>query len=213
MRRSIKERSMRIHLVALAMLTLFLNIGVAHASDARFAEGGKAVCTTTFKGDSFVGQAPTQESAEQAAMAACLKHGGNLNDCRANMVCEIKGNDPHDGDQDQTGDPDQDGDQNDPDQNGDQDQDGDQNQGQPKHKKAYYDWGRGTNGYGYCYQFTPSGHVMNGGHPQPNVYCERARPSHFNWGRSWNGFVYCYQWTPYLAIMNDGRPVPPGYCR
>ena len=81
------------------------------------------------------------------------------------------------------------------------------------HGKIRYDWGRGQNGFGYCYAFDRYGNVLYWGQPQPNINCERVRRSHFNWGRSWDGRIYCYQWTPYLAVMNDGRPVHPGYCR
>lgn len=79
--------------------------------------------------------------------------------------------------------------------------------------KVQYDWGYSQSGFGYCYAFDRHGNVLDWGRPQPNIHCERVRPSVFQWGRSWNGYIYCYQWTPYWAAMNDGRPVHPNYCR
>ncbi len=69
---------------------------------------------------------------------------------------------------------------------------------------TFFDWGRGNDGTGYCYQFTWDGYVMNGGAAQPNYYCEQVRPSHFDWGRGNNGYGYCYQFTPYNLVMNKG---------
>ena len=34
---------------------------------------------------------------------------------------------------------------------------------------AYYDWGRGRDGGGYCYQFTTVGDVLNGGMPVGSI--------------------------------------------
>ncbi|MGE0631547.1 MAG: hypothetical protein AB7O96_04020 [Pseudobdellovibrionaceae bacterium] len=76
----------------------------------------------------------------------------------------------------------------------------------------YYDWGRGRNGWGYCYMWDRYGRVRNGGYPVSNYNCERVRPSYFRWARSRNGYYYCYQYTPYGVIMNEGYPVSNYYC-
>lgn len=78
---------------------------------------------------------------------------------------------------------------------------------------TYFDWGRGQNGWGYCYEFTSQGYVLNQGRPVHNANCEAVRPSYFDWGRGMDGYVYCYQWTPYRVAMNEGRPMHPSYCR
>lgn len=80
------------------------------------------------------------------------------------------------------------------------------------HHNSYFDWGRGQNGWGYCYEWTHHGYVLNGGRPVPNSYCERRRPSQYDWSRGMNGWGYCYQWTPYGVVMNEGQPVPNSYC-
>ncbi|MCO5143016.1 MAG: hypothetical protein M9962_08005 [Oligoflexia bacterium] len=72
---------------------------------------------------------------------------------------------------------------------------------------SYYDWGVGRNGYGYCYEYTDYGDVLNGGQPVGNYNCEYSRPSEYNWGQGRNGFGYCYQRTPYGHFMNEGQPV------
>jgi len=77
---------------------------------------------------------------------------------------------------------------------------------------SYYDWGRGQNGWGYCYEWA-NGYVLNSGYPIANYYCEQENPSYFDWGRGMNGYTYCYQWTPYGVAMNEGRPVDNYYCR
>lgn len=77
---------------------------------------------------------------------------------------------------------------------------------------GFYDWGRGQNGWGYCYQFDHYGYVMNNGRPVHPMNCERVHPSYFAWGNGMNGYTYCYQWTPYGIVTNEGRPVHPRYC-
>lgn len=72
---------------------------------------------------------------------------------------------------------------------------------------AHYDWGRGRDGTGYCYQFTNQGDVLNGGYPVAEANCEAVRPSKADWG--WDrrtGFGYCYQFTPDNLVMYQGRP-------
>lgn len=78
--------------------------------------------------------------------------------------------------------------------------------------RTYYDWGRARNGYGYCYEWTNDGQVLNGGQPQSNFYCEERRPSFYDWGRAQNGYGYCYQYTPYGVPMNEGNPQSNFYC-
>lgn len=77
---------------------------------------------------------------------------------------------------------------------------------------AYYDWGQAVNGWGYCYQYTDSGVVLNGGRPVNNWYCERVRPSYFDWSTGRDGWGYCYQYTPYGIAMNTGNPVYNANC-
>lgn len=79
-------------------------------------------------------------------------------------------------------------------------------------RNHYYDWGRGRNGWGYCYHWTRDGRVLNDGRPVSNHFCERRRPSYYNWGRGKNGWGYCYQWTPKGVAMNEGRPVSNYLC-
>ena len=71
---------------------------------------------------------------------------------------------------------------------------------------SYFNWGRAQNGFGYCYQWTSTGQLLNGGAAQPNFYCEQVNPSFFNWGRAQNGFGYCYQFTGTGLLMNLGQP-------
>ena len=77
---------------------------------------------------------------------------------------------------------------------------------------SYYKWGKARNGYGYCYEYTRDGRVLNGGKPVGNYNCERRNPSVYNWGRARNGYGYCYQYTPYGVAMNEGRPVSNFQC-
>lgn len=77
---------------------------------------------------------------------------------------------------------------------------------------TYFNWGKGQNGWGYCYEWTKQGYVLHGGQPQPNYYCEQVRPSYFYWGQGQNGWGYCYQYTPYGVAMNEGRPQSNYYC-
>jgi hypothetical protein len=79
--------------------------------------------------------------------------------------------------------------------------------------QSYFDWARGQNGWGYCYEFDNYGYVLNNGRPMHPMNCERVHPSFFDWARGWDGYIYCFQFTPYRDVMNDGRSVPPGYCR
>ncbi|MES2768057.1 MAG: hypothetical protein V4596_02840 [Bdellovibrionota bacterium] len=78
---------------------------------------------------------------------------------------------------------------------------------------TFFDWARGQNGWGYCYEFDNHGYVLNNGRPVHPMNCERVNPSYFDWGRGFDGYIYCYQWTPYHVIMNDGYAVNPRYCR
>ncbi|PIS10125.1 MAG: hypothetical protein COT73_11020 [Bdellovibrio sp. CG10_big_fil_rev_8_21_14_0_10_47_8] len=76
----------------------------------------------------------------------------------------------------------------------------------------YYDWGRGRDGSGYCYQFTAEGYVLNGGAPVENSLCEAVKPSHPDWGRGRNGYGYCYRFTPSYLVMNQGTPIHNQQC-
>lgn len=75
-----------------------------------------------------------------------------------------------------------------------------------------YDWGLAQNGFGYCYEFTREGNVLNGGQPVPNYLCEQVRPSRVDWGTATNGYGYCFQWTPYGVPMNEGRSIDAYNC-
>lgn len=77
---------------------------------------------------------------------------------------------------------------------------------------GYYNWGRGRDGWGYCYEWDRYGRIRNGGWPVDNYKCERRNPSHFNWAQSRDGYTRCYQFTPYGDVMNQGRPVSTRYC-
>ncbi len=71
---------------------------------------------------------------------------------------------------------------------------------------SYFDWGTSRGGFGYCYEWTFDGQVLNGGQPVSNYSCEARRPSMFLWNQGRNGFGYCYQYTPYRVPMNEGQP-------
>jgi hypothetical protein len=78
---------------------------------------------------------------------------------------------------------------------------------------SYYDWGRGADGTGYCYQFSSENNqVMNGGNPVAERNCEKVSASHFDWGQSQYGYGYCFQFTPQHLVMWQGRPVPTKAC-
>jgi hypothetical protein len=77
---------------------------------------------------------------------------------------------------------------------------------------SHYDWGRGYDGWGYCYEYTNYGVVLNGGAAVGNYLCEATKPSSFDWGRGQNGWGYCYQYTPYGVPMNQGSAQPNSYC-
>jgi hypothetical protein len=83
----------------------------------------------------------------------------------------------------------------------------------PPYERAYYDWGQGRDGFGYCYEWVRPGVVLNGGAAVANFLCEQVHPSYYNWGRGRNGYTYCYQWTPYHLIMNQGAAVAEYFCR
>lgn len=78
---------------------------------------------------------------------------------------------------------------------------------------SYFDWGQGQDGWGYCYEWTWNGQVLNGGMPVSNYYCESRSPSYYAWGRGRDGYTYCYQWTPKGHAMNQGQPVSNYYCQ
>ena len=80
------------------------------------------------------------------------------------------------------------------------------------HTGAYYDWGRGRDGTGYCYQFTNEGYVLNGGANVPESFCEAVEPSKADWARGKNGYGYCYQFTPDHLVMYQGRPQSNATC-
>ena len=77
---------------------------------------------------------------------------------------------------------------------------------------SYYDWGRGQDGWGYCYEWTYDGQPLNGGRPVNSGYCESRSPSLFNCGRGHDGWGHCYQQTPKGEYMNQGRPVSDYQC-
>lgn len=81
----------------------------------------------------------------------------------------------------------------------------------PLHGGHYYDWARGRDGWGYCYEFA-NGNVLNGGANVPNYLCERENPSHYDWARGRDGYTYCYQFTPYGHVMNGGYAVSNNMC-
>jgi hypothetical protein len=77
---------------------------------------------------------------------------------------------------------------------------------------SYYDWGRAQNGWGYCYEYTNYGQVLNQGMPVSNWNCEQAHPSYYSWGQAQSGWGYCYQYTSYGVAMNEGSPVSNYSC-
>lgn len=77
---------------------------------------------------------------------------------------------------------------------------------------SHFAWGRGQNGWGYCYEWDYYGNVLNGGYPVASYNCEAVQPSRFDWGRGQNGWGYCYQWTPQGFAMNEGQAVANYSC-
>ena len=77
---------------------------------------------------------------------------------------------------------------------------------------SYFNWGRGQNGWGYCYEWTYDGYVLNEGRPVNTSFCERVSPSMAVWNRAQNGWGYCYRITSNGFTLNDGRPIDPSYC-
>lgn len=82
----------------------------------------------------------------------------------------------------------------------------------PPHYGSYYDWERGVDGWGHCYEWTSRREVLNNGRPVSDYLCEQSRPSHYSWGRGNDGWGYCYQYTPYGHALNSGSPVNNYYC-
>lgn len=82
----------------------------------------------------------------------------------------------------------------------------------PPSRGSYYDWSRGNDGWGHCYEWASNGGVLNNGNPVSDYYCEQVYPSHYEWGRANDGWGYCYQYTPYGVAMNTGSPVSNYYC-
>lgn len=78
---------------------------------------------------------------------------------------------------------------------------------------SYFDWGRGFDGWGHCYEWTNEGEVLNGGRPMPEELCEASAPSYFSWARGRDGYTYCYRFTPTGLPLNGGAPVPNSLCR
>lgn len=78
--------------------------------------------------------------------------------------------------------------------------------------ETYFDWSRGQDGFGYCYEWTADGKVLNGGQPVPERFCEEKNPSFFSWARSQSGWGNCYRFTPQGVVMDFGQPKPYRLC-
>jgi hypothetical protein len=76
----------------------------------------------------------------------------------------------------------------------------------------YYDWGRGVDGFAYCYEHLADGRVINSGQPVTNDLCEVVNPSYFDWGRGRDGWGYCYHFSPYGLAMDAGQPYDNATC-
>lgn len=144
---------------------------------------GQWTCSTRSKGRRYQASATTQAVAQNTVMNACVKGGGKLPQCQRRLQCSVT--------------------------------DGGfpvpPNPGPTQ--SSYYDWGRGQDGYGYCYEYDYFGQVMNWGQAQDNWYCERVSPSHYTWGYySGSSQPYCFQVTPRGDVMNSGYPVANYLC-
>jgi hypothetical protein len=82
----------------------------------------------------------------------------------------------------------------------------------PTEMKPFFDFGRGENGYGYCYQFDANMQVMNKGMPVADFNCDLTK-SYYGWALHPDGELYCHRWTPYKHIMNKGQIVDAILCR
>ena len=72
-------------------------------------------------------------------------------------------------------------------------------------------WGM-VAGMGYCFEWTNTGDVLNGGDPIPNANCSEVIPSYFDWGFGQNGFGYCYEFTPDGYVLNEGEKSEENHC-
>lgn len=76
----------------------------------------------------------------------------------------------------------------------------------------YYEWGLAPDGWGYCFQYTMEGHVLNGGHPVSELYCDYYNPPYFTWLQGPDAFTHCFKKSPQGYTLNRGRPVPDEFC-
>ena len=81
----------------------------------------------------------------------------------------------------------------------------------PQEVQPFYDWGRGADGYGYCYLFDDSG-VMNNGKAVGNFMCDMTK-TRYEFMPKKDGSQACYQVTPYGHIMDQGLELDPVRCR
>jgi hypothetical protein len=77
---------------------------------------------------------------------------------------------------------------------------------------TYFDWERGNDGWGHCYEWTTHREVLNNGNPIEDFFCEENYPSHFRWDKGLDGWGYCYQYSPNGYVLNYGAPIPNNYC-
>ncbi len=176
---------MKNYLAIGTLAVCLFSVGVANAEEPVFRteNQSQATCTTRSRGRRYTVTSSSQAVAQQSVLRACVRGGGRDLQCRRNLACQI----------DDGGYP--------------------APQPWPPRQDTYYNWGQGSNGYGYCFLYAWDGSPADQGYPQANQYCERVRPSHFAWGQGQNGLAHCYQVTPYNAVMNEGRAVDPSYCQ
>lgn len=81
----------------------------------------------------------------------------------------------------------------------------------PQEVQPFYDWARGSDGYGYCFLFDEGG-VLNDGKPVADFFCDLTKTK-YAYGATKDGTQACMQWTPYGHAMNKGQTLDPIYCR
>ncbi len=81
----------------------------------------------------------------------------------------------------------------------------------PQEVQPWYDWGRGADGYGYCYLFDEGG-VLNDGKAVQDFMCDLTKTT-YKYATMKNGSQACMQWTPYGHAINKGKTLDPVLCR
>ena len=188
-------------ILGLALMASTFLIQAAQASDVRTESSPESQqrlmanelnadwqCTTHSFGRAYDGWGWDQQTPERQAVTNCISAGGDRVQCSRRVVCHMNNQNPPPPPYPPPYPP-------------------------PPPPNYYYDWGQGQDGFGYCYEWTGNGQVLNGGQPVPNDYCEATSRSYYTWGRGQNGYTYCYHFTGRGTVMDHGQAAPISYCQ